>query len=205
MTQEQLTLLADCIEKYDDGSTTFQSSKSLTMCPFLDCLYMCSSQYVAVKHVMCKHYHTWVVCGICLCHFTPSLSTNVSLGRSLITLKEHILLCGSPASSSMEEASPEEVPSARSTPVSVSASVGVPDDSTNTVGGDANGASDNGGAEQASRKWNFMAVLGGNANSSDDEEEAEQASKRRNLAAVLGGKESSKETRPSKQHWKARK
>ncbi len=202
---EQLTLLADRIEKYDGGSTTFQASKSLTMCPFPECFYMCSSQYAAVKHAMHAHYHTWVVCGTCLCHFAPSLTTNVSSGQSLVTLKEHILLCRSPAGLSMAEASTEEVPSARSTPVSVSASIGAPDDGANTVDGDADGVSDKGGAQWASRKWNLAAVLVGGADSSDDEEEAEQASKKWNLVAMLGGKESSRDTRPTKRSRKARK
>ncbi len=49
---EQLTYLSDQIDKLDGRSATFQASKSLTMCPFPDCLYMCSSQYAAVKHAM---------------------------------------------------------------------------------------------------------------------------------------------------------
>ncbi len=76
-THEHLTLLSDRIEKYDGGSTTFQASKLLTMCPFPDCLYMCSSQYAVVKNAMRQHYHTWVVCGACLCHFAPNIFTNI--------------------------------------------------------------------------------------------------------------------------------
>ncbi len=201
---KDLTLLADRILKFDDKSTTFQSSKSLTMCPFVDCFHMCSSQYAAVKHAMREHYHTWVVCGICLCRFAPSLSMNVSPGWGLITLKEHILLCGSPAGSSMEEAPPKEVPPARSSPVSVLGSVGTLDDNANAEGDDADGVNDNRGAVQSSRKRNLAAVLGGDADSGDDDE-TEQASKRRNLVAVLRGEDKSKETCPSKWLRKAKK
>ena len=201
-THEHLTLLSDHIEKYNGGSTTFQASKSLTMCPFPDCLYMCSSQYATVKHAMPQHYHTWVVCGTCLCHFAPNIFTNVSSGQNLIALKEHILLCGSPAGPSMPEASAERVPSARSSPVSVPGSIDALDDDANTVEDDANGTSDNGRAEQASRKRNLAAVLRDSADSSDDDEEARWASKRRNLAAMLRGKESSKETHPARRKTK---
>ncbi len=57
-THERLTYLADRIEKLDGGSATFQSTNTLTMCPFPKCLYMCSSQPAAVKHAMRVHYHT---------------------------------------------------------------------------------------------------------------------------------------------------
>ncbi len=92
---------------------------------------------------------------------------NISSGRGLITLREHILLCGIPAGSSMEVALPKEVPSARSLPVSVSGSLGAPDDDANAEGGDADSANDDGGVEQASRKWNLAAVLGGDDKSTE--------------------------------------
>ncbi len=51
-TCQWLTYLADQITKHDGSSDTFQSSNSITMCPFKNCLSMCSSQQTAVKHAM---------------------------------------------------------------------------------------------------------------------------------------------------------
>ena len=96
-TIKDLGSLSKRIQKYDGGSRTFQSSNSLVMCPFPDCLYMCSSQPHAVKHAMLEHYHTMMACGSCLCHVAPSLTSTVTVGHTTMSFKEHVLMCGGPA------------------------------------------------------------------------------------------------------------
>ncbi len=213
-TRERLTYLADHITEHDGGSATFQSCKTITMCPFKDCLFMCSSQYTVVKHAMWEHYHTLLVCGSCLCHFVPSLSTNITMGRTFLSLKEHILMCGNPADPSLAETSAGKEPSARSTPVSVSSSIVVSGNNASTIEGSADGAGDvdgavdadgAGDAEEASMKHNLAAVFGGGTNGSDAEEEAERASKKRNRSAVFGGQDNSAGACPSKWRRKTQK
>ena len=208
--KDQMTFLADRIKKYDGSSDTFQSCNSITMCPFKDCLFICSSQYSAVKHAMLEHYHTSMVCGFCLCYTAPSFSANVTAGRTLISFKDHVLMCGSSADPSLTEASAGTGLSVRSTPVSTSSSVVAPDGNASAVGDDADGADNansaddtDGAGNKASAKRNLAAVLGDGAKSPDVEEETIWVSKKRNQAAVFGGQDDSKGKCPSKQSKKA--
>ncbi len=214
--KDQMTFLADRIKKYDGGLDTFQSCNSITMCPFKDCLFICSSQYSAVKHAMLEHYHTSMVCGFCLCYTVPSFLTNVMAGRTLISFKDHVLMCGSSADPSLTEASAGTGLSARSTPVSTSSSVVAPDGNASAIGDaadgadnadsadDANGAGNADGAgNKASAKHNLAAILGDGAKSPDIEEETARVYKKRNRAAVFGGQDDSKGKRPSKRSKKA--
>ena len=220
--KDQMTFLADRIKKYDGGSDTFQSCNSITMCPFKDCLFICSSQYSAVKHAMLEHYHTSMVCGFCLCYTAPSFSANVTAGRTLISFKDHVLMCGSSADPSLTEASAGTGLSVRSTPVSTSSSVVAPDGNASAVGdnadsaddadsvddavgvGDADGVGDvDVAGNKASAKHNLAAILGDGAKSPDIKEETVRVSKKWNRATVFGGQEDSKGKRPSKQSKKA--
>ena len=138
-TYDDLTTLANRISEHDDKSSKFQAPKTMTLCPFKDCPYICSSQYSAMKHAMTEHYHTWVVCGVCLCYSTLSLMTNVASVRGLLSLREHILLCRSSSGSPSEVAPPKEVPLGKSSLTSCSGSVGTPEDDANADGGSADG------------------------------------------------------------------
>ncbi len=205
--KDQMTFLADRIKKYDGGSDTFQSCHSITMCPFKDCLFICSSQYSTVKHAMLEHYHTSMVCGFCLCYTMPSFSTNVTAGCTLISFKDHVLMCGSSADPSLTEASAGMGLLARSTPISTSSSVVAPDDNVSAIGDDADNANGAGDADsvgdKASTKRNLAAVLGDGVKSPDIKEETVWVSKKRNRAAVFGGQDNSKGKRPSKWSKKA--
>ncbi len=215
--KDQMTFLADRIKKYNGSSDTFQSCNSITMCPFKDCLFICSSQYSAVKHAMLEHNHTSMVCGFCLCYTVPSFSTNVTAGHTLISFKDHILMCGSSTDPSLTEASAGTGLSVRSTPVSTSSSVVAPDDNTSAVGDDADSADNADGADdadgagdadgvgnKASAKHNLAAILGDGAKSPDVEEETVWVSKKQNRATVFGGQDDSKGKHPSKRSKKAR-
>ena len=214
--KDQMTFLADRIKKYDGGSDTFQSCNSITMCPFKDCLFICSSQYSAVKHAMLEHYHTSMVYGFCLCYTAPSFSANVMVGRTLISFKDHVLMCGNSTDPSLTEASAGMELSARSTPVSTSLSVVAPNGNASAIGDNADGADDadgvgdadgagnaDGVGNKASAKRNLAAVLGDGAKSPDVEEETVRVSKKRNRAAVFGGQDDSKGKHPSKRSKKA--
>ncbi len=207
-TRKQLTRLADRITELDGGSDTFQSCQSITICPFKDCLFMCSSQYAAVKHAMRKHYRTWMVCGSCLCHFAPSFSTSVAVGRTLISFKEHVMMCGNLDGLPVARTSAGKVSSTRSTPVSISSSIPVSGDNAGLVKDDTDSAGGVGGADNAQKaikKCNLAAVFGSSTNGSDVEEETVQASKKQNRAAVFGGQDDPTGKHPSKRFKKARK
>ncbi len=200
-TIAKLGSLSKWINQIDGGSATFQSCNSITMCPFPDCLYMCSSQYHALKHFMLQHYHTMMVCGSCLCHFAPSLATSMAVGCTTVTFWEHVLMCGGMTN-------PPPVGPSSSTPVNVPSS----SDNADLVRGDADdaeGADEADGADKADGagwaicKRNFAAVFGGSSDSSDAEDEA-QASKKRRWNTVFGSGDDSKKTRPSKRFQKPR-
>ncbi len=207
-TISKLGSLSKWINELDGGSATFQSCNTLTMCPFLDCLYMCSSQYAVVKHAMLQHYHTMMVCGSCLCHYAPSLTTSVTVGSFSISFKEHVLMCGSMAHPPSAGPSAGEGPSTSSTPVSVPSSVAASSDNAGLAKDDARnsagGADQADGAERAVSKRQLAALFGGSSDSSDAEDDATRASKKRNRDAVLGGGDDSKKTRPAKWPRKAR-
>ena len=189
-TREQLTRLADHITELDGGSDTFQSCQSITICLFKDCLFMCLSQYAAVKHAMRKHYRTWMVCSSCLCHFAPSFSTSVAVGRTLISFKEHVMMCGNLDSLPVAGTSAGKASSTRSTPVSISSSIPALGDNAGLVKDIANGTGGVGGTDdtqKAIKKRNLAAVFGSSTDGSDIEEETVRASKKRNRAAVFGG------------------
>ncbi len=212
----KLGSLSKWINELDGGLATFQSCNSITMCPFPDCLYMCSSQYAMVKHAMLQHYHTMMVCGSCLCHFAPSLATSVAVGCTTVSFKEHILMCGSMANPPPAGPSVGEGPSTSSTPVSVPsssvASVGNADlarddasSARNNASSARNDANDTGstdeadGAEWAVYRHYLAAVFGGSSDSSDTEDEMRAS---RNWDTMLGDGDDSKKTRPAKQFWK---
>ncbi len=69
----------------------FTNNKTPVPCPFIDCLFFQSSQLACVKHVLGKHYRTWVVCGICKRDPVEELASKVHDGH---TLKEHLKVCG---------------------------------------------------------------------------------------------------------------
>ncbi len=165
---------------------------------------------------MLEHYHTSMVCGFCLCYTASSFSTNVTAGRTLISFKDHVLMCRSSADPSLTEAPAGTGLSVRSTPISTSSSVVAPDDNASAVGddadgvddadvaGDADGAGDaNGVGDKASAKRNLTAILGDGAKSPDIEEETVRVTKKRNWAAVFGGQDDSKEKHPPKWSKKA--
>ncbi len=211
-TISKLGSLSKWINELDGGLATFQSCNAITMCPFPDCLYMCSSQYTAVKHAMLQHYHTMMVCGSCLCHFVPSPTTSVAVGCTSVSFKEHVLMCGSMANPPPAGPSAGEGPSTSSTPVSVpSSSVALggnadlarDDASSARNGTDGTGGADKAdGAERAIYKHHLAAVLGESSDSSDTEDKT-RASKKRNWDTVLGGGDDSKKTHPAKRFRKA--
>ena len=211
-TIKDLGSLSKRINNFDGGSHTFQSCNTLVMCPFPDCLYMCSSQPHAVKHAMSEHYHTMMVCGSCLCHVAPTLATSMVVGCTSMSFKEHVLMCGGMAGPPIVGLSAGGgEPSTSGTPVGVSSSVAASTDNTDSaqddadsVKDDANGAGGTGktgDAGWAACKRRLAVVLGGGSDSSDGsdvEGGATQSIKKRNLDAVLGGGDDSKKARPSK-------
>ena len=218
-TIKDLGSLSKWIKKYDGGSHTFQSSNSLVMCPFPDCLYMCSSQPHAVKHAMMEHYHTMMVCGSCLCHVAPTLASTVTVGCTTMSFKEHVLMCGGPAVQSAAGPSTGEEPSTSGAPAGFSASVAASNDA-DSANDNANSLKDNadgaGGASKASgtartaRKHRLAAVLGGgsynssDSDGSDAEGDATPSTKRRKLGVVLGIGGDSKKERASRWQWTGR-
>ncbi len=218
-TIKDLESLSKWIKKYDGGSHTFQSSNSLVMCPFPDCLYMCSSQPHAVKHAMMEHYHTMMVCGSCLCHVAPTLASTVTVGCTTMSFKEHVLMCGGPAVQSAAGPSTGEEPSTSGAPAGFSASVAASNDA-DSANDNANSLKDNadgaGGASKASgtartaRKHRLAAVLGGgsynssDSDGSDAEGDATPSTKRRKLGVVLGIGGDSKKERASRWQWTGR-
>ncbi len=219
-TIKDLGALSKWINNFDGGSQTFQSSNSLVMCPFPDCLYMCSSQPHAVKHAMLEHYHRMMVCGSCLCHVAPTLTTSVTVGCTSMSFKEHVLMCGGMAVPPAAGPSTGEGPSTSGTPVGVSSSAiastdnaDLARDNADSLKDDADGA---GGADKASgaawaaRKRRLVVVLGGgsdgsgrsgSSDSSDTEGDTTQSIRKRNLDAVLGSGDDSKKERSTKRRW----
>ncbi len=210
-TISKLSSLSKWINELDGGLATFQSCNSITMCPFSDCLYMCSSQYAAVKYAMLQHYHMMMVCGSCLCHFAPSLATSVAVGCTTVSFKEHILMCGSMANPPPAGPSAGEGPSTSSTPVSVPSSsvtsggnADLARDNASSARNDANdagGADEANSAERAIYRCHLAAIFGGSSDSSDTEDET-RASRKHNRDAVLGGGDDSKKMRPAKRFRK---
>ena len=207
-TIKDLGSLSKRINNFDGGSHTFQSCNTLVMCPFPDCLYMCSSQPHAVKHTMSEHYHMMMVCGSCLCHVAPTLATSVAVGCTSLSFKEHVLMCGGMAGPPIVGPSAGEEPSTSGAPVGVSSSVAASTDNADSardaadsVTDDANGAGKTSDAGRAARKHRLAVVFGGGSDSSDGsdiEGGATQSIKKCNLDAMLGGGDNSKKARPSK-------
>ncbi len=210
-TISKLGSLSKRINELDGGLATFQSCNSITMCPFPDCLYMCSSQYAVVKYAMLQHYHTMMVCGSCLCHFAPSLTTSMAVGCTTVSFKEHILMCGSMANPPPAGPSTGEGPSTSSTPISVPSSSVASGGNADLARDDASSARNDAddtssadkadGAERAVYRRHLTAVFGGSSDSSDAEDET-RASRKRNRDAMLGDGDDSKKTHPAKRFRK---
>ncbi len=217
-TIKDLGKLAKRIKKYDGGSRTFQSTNCLVMCPFPDCLYMCSSQPHAVKHAMLEHYHTMMVCGSCLCHVAPALASTVKMGHMTMSFKEHVLACGGPAVQSVAG------PSTRSKPSSVTASTngdsadhdaGSKKDDAAPKKNDADSAGDKGGkassVTRAAHKHRLAVAIGtgsdGSHDSGDSDADGDSApsDKKRKLNVLISTRDNSKEDRSSKRHRTGRK
>ncbi len=206
---EDLGCLAQRIKRFDGGLSTFQSCNTLVMCPFPDCLYMCSSQYHAVKHAMLEHYRTMMVCGSCLCYVAPTLAASITVGSSLMSFKDHILVCGGMAGPSTGGPSTGKGPSTSGASAE-NADLAQDDatsakDSTASAKGDANGAGgivEASGAGRPNRKRQFKAIFGrgsDNSDSSDTEDGATKSTRKRNMNAIIGGdSDDSEESRPRK-------
>ncbi len=205
-TIKDLGSLSKRIQKYNGGSRTFQSSNSLVMCPFPDCLYMCSSQPHAVKHAMLEHYHTMMACGSCLCHVAPSLTSTVTVGHMTMSFKEHVLMCGGPAVQSTTGPSAGGKPSSGGAPSSVTASNDDDADSKKDSADGAGGAGEASGTARAARKCRLAVVIGTGSDGSSDSDgsdadgDSAPSDKRRKLDILLGTMGDSKKERSSKRH-----